>query len=82
MVNTEPVTLEGNATEEIQIFTNLGSTIDKQRGTDADIRARTGKMRIAFYSAKKTNAPKVLSLHMKIRLLNSNMKLVQWYVET
>jgi len=82
IVNTEPVTLEGNATEEIEIFTNLGSTIYKQCGTDADIRATTGKMRTAFYSSKTSSAPKVLSLHMKLYLLNSNMKLVQWYVDT
>ena len=44
--STDPVTLEGNALEEVETFTYLGSVINKRGGTDADVRARIGKARV------------------------------------
>lgn len=35
--------LEGEALEEVDEFTYLGSLINKQEGTDAGVRARIGK---------------------------------------
>ena len=50
-VSTTPITLEGDGIEDVTSFTNLGSTVDKQRGeggggrTDADVQVRTGRER-------------------------------------
>ena len=57
----------------------LGSIIDNQRGTDADVKARIGKVRGAFIQLKNIWSSKVLSLHMKICLSNSNVKSVLLY---
>jgi hypothetical protein len=43
--NTHPIKLEEQVLEEVQAFTYLGSVVDKQGGTDADVRARIGKAR-------------------------------------
>ncbi|CAH2274306.1 Hypothetical predicted protein [Pelobates cultripes] len=41
--NINSITLNGSPLEEIQFFTYLGSIIDKQGGTDTDVKARIGK---------------------------------------
>lgn len=46
-VKTAPITLEGKAFEEVESFICLGSIVDKQRGTDMDVKARIGKARSA-----------------------------------
>ncbi len=46
--STEPVKLRGKPLEEVESFTYLGSIIDKQAGTDADVNAKIGKARRAF----------------------------------
>ncbi|CAH2245941.1 Hypothetical predicted protein [Pelobates cultripes] len=38
--NINPITLYGSPLEEVQFFTYLGSIIDQQGGTDADVKAR------------------------------------------
>ena len=38
----DPVMLQGIKLEEVQAFTYLGSIIDKQGGTDTDVKARIG----------------------------------------
>ena len=43
--DTSPINLEGETLEEVEEFTYLGSIVDKQGGTDADVRVRTGKAR-------------------------------------
>jgi hypothetical protein len=42
------VTLNGSQLEEVQSFTYLGSIVDQQGGTDADVKPRIGKARVAF----------------------------------
>ncbi|VDP34977.1 unnamed protein product [Schistosoma mattheei] len=37
---TNPITIDGEALEDVKTFTYLGSTIDKQGGSDADVKAR------------------------------------------
>ena len=76
---TERVTLNGSPLEETQSFTYLGSIIDQQGGTAADVKARIGKARAAFIQLKKIWASKELSLTTKIRLFNSNVKSVLLY---
>ena len=43
--NTHSIKLEEQVLEEVEAFTYLGSVVDKQGGTDADVRARIGKAR-------------------------------------
>ena len=42
------VTLNGSQLEEVQSFTYLGSIVDQPGGTDADVKSRIGKARVAF----------------------------------
>ena len=77
--STDPVTLEGNALEEVETFTYLGSVINKRGGTDADVRARIGKARVAFLQLKNIWSSRVLSSRTKIRLFKSNLKMVLLY---
>ena len=44
--------LQGIKLEEVQAFTYLGSIIDKQGETDADVKARIGKARAAYLQLK------------------------------
>lgn len=77
--NDEPVKLDGNRLEEVQSFTYLGSNIDKQGGTDADVKARIGKERIAFLQLKNIWNSRVLQQQTKVRIFNSNVKSVLLY---
>ncbi|VDP42361.1 unnamed protein product [Schistosoma margrebowiei] len=49
--NTNPVTVVKETLEEVETFTFLGSITD-ERGFDADVKARTGKVRAAFLQLK------------------------------
>ena len=48
-----PIELAGESLEEVESFQYLGSIVDKLGGTEADIKARTGKARAAFNQMKK-----------------------------
>ena len=52
--STMPIILEGRALEEIETFTYLGSVVDKQGGTDEDVKIRINKARTAFMLLKKS----------------------------
>ena len=45
---TEPVQLDDDLLEEVNSFTYLGSVVDIQGGTEADVTARIGKARAVF----------------------------------
>ncbi|CAH8554670.1 unnamed protein product [Schistosoma intercalatum] len=45
---TNPITIDGEDVEDVKAFTYLGSIIDKQGGSDADVKARIGKARVAY----------------------------------
>ena len=53
LTSTVSVTLGVEATEEVDYFTSLGSVVDTQSGTEADIKARIGKARVDFLQMKK-----------------------------
>ena len=61
--NTPAVTLNDEALEEVDNFTYLGSIVDKQGGTDADVRTRIGKARAAFIQLKNIGSSTDLTLH-------------------
>ncbi|VDP22255.1 unnamed protein product [Schistosoma margrebowiei] len=50
--NTNSLTLHGENLVEVECFTRLGSIIDEQGGSDADLKARIGKARAAFLKLK------------------------------
>nr|KAG5693287.1 hypothetical protein BaRGS_011608 [Batillaria attramentaria] len=77
--SSDSITLDGNPLEEVEAFTYLGSIIDRQGGTDADVRARIGKARAAFLQLRNIWNSKTISAHTKIRLFNSNVKSVLLY---
>ncbi|VDP63692.1 unnamed protein product [Schistosoma curassoni] len=45
---TNPITIDGEDLEDVKTFTYLGSIIDEQGGSDADVKARIGKARAAY----------------------------------
>lgn len=57
--------LEGEALEEVDEFTYLGSIVNKQGGTDADVRARIGKARVAYLQLKNIWRSKDLAITTK-----------------
>ena len=66
--STASVTLHMEAIEEVDHFTYLGSVIDAQSGTEADVKARIGKATVAFLQLKNILNSNVLSLKNKIRI--------------
>ena len=74
-----PITLEGTNLEEVDSFTYLGSIIDTQGGTDADVRVRIGKARSSFKQLKKVWNCNNLTLHTKVRIFNTTVKPVLLY---
>ncbi|VDO65847.1 unnamed protein product [Schistosoma margrebowiei] len=45
---TNPIIIDREDLEDIKTFTYLGSIIDEQGGSDADVKARIGKARAAY----------------------------------
>ncbi|VDP51351.1 unnamed protein product [Schistosoma margrebowiei] len=50
--NSNPITLDGETPKDVESFTYLGSIIDEQGGSDADINARISKATSAFLQLK------------------------------
>ncbi|VDO65478.1 unnamed protein product [Schistosoma margrebowiei] len=50
--NSNPITLDGETLENVESFTYLGSIIDEQGGSDADVKARIDKARTALLQLK------------------------------
>ncbi|VDO87040.1 unnamed protein product [Schistosoma margrebowiei] len=46
--STNPITIDGVYLEDVKTFTYLGSIIDEQGGSDADVKARIGKARATY----------------------------------
>ena len=62
--------LEGSALEDVESFTYLGSIVNKQGGTDSDVKIRINKARTAFLLLKNIWTARDLSTNTKIRLFN------------
>ncbi|KAL1281967.1 hypothetical protein QQF64_000770 [Cirrhinus molitorella] len=69
--NTSPIVLEGEPLEEVDNFTYLGSIVNEQGGTNADVKARIGKARTAFLQLKNISSSRDLSIKTKIRVFNT-----------
>ena len=63
----------------METFTYLGSIINQQGGTDADVESRIGKARTAFTTLKNIRKCQQISTHTKVRLFSSNVKSVLLY---
>ena len=77
--STEAVKLGDNNLEEVKSFTYLGSVINQQGGTDADVKTRIGKARASYKALKNIWRSHFISSRTKIRLFNSNIKSVLLY---
>ncbi|VDP44544.1 unnamed protein product [Schistosoma margrebowiei] len=61
--NSNPVTLDGETLEDVESFTYLGSIIDEQGGSDADVEIRIGKAKVEFLQLKNIWNSKHLSVN-------------------
>ncbi|VDP34090.1 unnamed protein product [Schistosoma curassoni] len=52
---TNPITIDEEDSEDVKAFTYLGSIIDEQGGSDADVNARIGKARAIRWSDTISN---------------------------
>lgn len=71
--------LEGEEIEGLNEFTYLGSIIAVSGGSDEDVNARIKKARYAFIQLKSIWRSKQISLKLKLRLFNSNVKSILLY---
>ncbi|KAI0231346.1 hypothetical protein LSAT2_018330 [Lamellibrachia satsuma] len=74
-----PIMLEGETLDEVKDFRYLGSIVDTHGGTEADIKKRISKARVAFHLLRKVWKSKVIGETTKIRLFNTNVKSVLLY---
>ncbi|CAH8624379.1 unnamed protein product [Schistosoma haematobium] len=77
--NSNPTTLDGETLEDVESFTYLGSIIDGQGGSDAEVKARIGKARVTFLQLKNIWNSKQLPTNIKVRIFNMNVKAVLLY---
>ncbi|VDP10273.1 unnamed protein product, partial [Schistosoma margrebowiei] len=63
--NSNAITLDDETLEDVESFKYLGSVIDEQGGSDADVKARIGKTRAAFLQLKNIWNSKQLSTNIK-----------------
>eukprot|EP00064_Thunnus_orientalis_P023677 superscaffoldBa00009203_g23931 len=75
----DPITLRGEAIEDMEHFTYLGSNISKNGGADRDIKARISKAQVAFKMLRPIWLSKQLSNNTKLRIFNTNVKTVLLY---
>ena len=78
-LSENPIKLADEVLEEVESFTYLGSIVNGQGGTDADVKTKIGKARAAFLQLKNVWASRDLSLNTKIRIFNSNVKAILLY---
>ena len=74
-----PIMLEGETLEEVKDFIYLGSIVDTHGGTEADVKNRISKARVAFHLLRNVWKSKVIGETTKIRLFNTNVKSVLLY---
>ena len=75
----ENVKIEEQVLEEVDSFCYLGSIIDRNGGTEADVKSRIGKAHAAFLALGKVWKTRDISLKTKLKLFNSNVKSVLLY---
>ncbi|VDP69621.1 unnamed protein product [Schistosoma mattheei] len=76
---TNPITIDGEDLEDVETLTYLGSIIDEQGESDADVKVRIGKSRAAYLQLRNIWNSKQLSTNTKVRIFNTNVKTVLLY---
>ncbi|VDO52592.1 unnamed protein product [Schistosoma margrebowiei] len=61
------------------VYQPTSNIIDEQGGSDADVKARIGKLRVAFLQLKNIWNSKQLPTNIKVRIFNTNVKAVLLY---
>ncbi|VDP30433.1 unnamed protein product [Schistosoma curassoni] len=74
--NSNPITLDGETLGDVEFLTYLGSIINEQGGSDADVRARFSKATTAFLQLEIIWNSKQLSTSIKVTIFNTNIKTV------
>ena len=77
--NVDNIKLDGEAIDEVEDLTYLGSNISKDGGSDRDILARIEKERTAFAILRPVWRSKVKFRKTKLRIFNTNVKSVLMY---
>ncbi|XP_052220155.1 uncharacterized protein LOC127837240 [Dreissena polymorpha] len=81
-INSRPrkvIHIEGQAIEEFDRFTYLGSIVSKTGGAEEDIKARIGKAHHTFVTLRPVWNNRNIYWKTKIRLFNTNVKIVLLY---
>ncbi|VDO81197.1 unnamed protein product [Schistosoma curassoni] len=76
---TNPIRRDGEDLEDVKTVTYLGSIIDEQGGSDADVMARIGKTRAVCLQLRIIWSSKQLSTNTNVRIFNTNVKTVLPY---
>ncbi|VDO68557.1 unnamed protein product [Schistosoma mattheei] len=74
---TIPITIDGEDSEDVKTSTYLGSIIDEQGGSDADVKARIRKVRAVYLQLKNIWNSKQLSTNTKVRIFNTNVNTLE-----
>ncbi|VDO50925.1 unnamed protein product [Schistosoma margrebowiei] len=75
---TNPITIDGEDSEDVKTFTYLGSIIDEHGWSDEDVKARIGKTRAAYLQMKNVWNSKQVSTNTKIRWPDTISNNVLW----
>ncbi|VDP80945.1 unnamed protein product [Schistosoma mattheei] len=75
---TNRITIDGEDLEDVKTFTYLGSIIDEQGGSNADVKTRISKARSAYLQLRDIWNSKQLSTNTKIRWPNTISTNVLW----
>ncbi|VDO75298.1 unnamed protein product [Schistosoma curassoni] len=68
---TNPITFDREDLQGVKAFTYLGSIIDEQGGSDADVKMQIGKARVAYLKLRNIWNSKQLSTNTKVRIFNT-----------
>ena len=71
-----PIMLVGETLDEVKDFRYLSSIVVTPGGTEADVKKRISKARVAFHLLRNVWKSKVIGETTKIRLFNTNVKSV------
>ncbi|VDO98593.1 unnamed protein product [Schistosoma curassoni] len=75
--------LDGEVFKDVETFADLGSIIDEQGRSYADVKVRISKARKAYLKLKNIKISKQFSTKIDFRIINRNVKIVLLYgVET
>ena len=75
----QPIKIKDTNLEEVEEFTYLGSIVNIEGGTDADVKNRINKARVIFNILGKVWSAKNISRGTKMKIFNSNVKSVLLY---